>query len=262
MSNDYRMDFANLKGKFIDYTGKSRATANDLWAPIVITREEIDAEVQRLADLAAPANGRRESLIAHPSSKDYAPGMAPGIQVRLSVLKPGEKSAPFRHNATEVNFCIGGSGGTDVGGRSVTLHSRYQPIEEAKRLIEPVPVADRLAFYVFGTLWMFPGIADTRVDSLTPQELDRAGQEVVGQGALGRLVLDPPVDARGLEDAEPEDEQRHPGDRGDRAQRLHGRIEQLPRQPPIARDGAEDGSGDDAEAEAGANARHRRGDMA
>ncbi|MEI6303398.1 MAG: AraC family ligand binding domain-containing protein [Betaproteobacteria bacterium] len=119
MSNDYRIDFAKLKGKFIDYTGKPRATENDLWAPIVITKEEIDAEVQRLADSAVPGNGRRESLIAHPSSKDYAPGMAPGIQVRLSVLKPGEKSAPFRHNATEVNFCIGGAGHTMVGGKRI-----------------------------------------------------------------------------------------------------------------------------------------------
>ncbi|HEY2588258.1 MAG TPA: 6-hydroxymethylpterin diphosphokinase MptE-like protein [Tepidisphaeraceae bacterium] len=36
------------------------------------------------------------------------------------------------------------------GGRSVALHSRYQPIEEAKRLIDPIPTAERLAFYVFG----------------------------------------------------------------------------------------------------------------
>ena len=36
------------------------------------------------------------------------------------------------------------------GGRVISLHSRYQPIEEAKRLIESVEVVDRLAFYVFG----------------------------------------------------------------------------------------------------------------
>ena len=35
-------------------------------------------------------------------------------------------------------------------------------------------------------------------------------------------------DLRALEDAEPEDEQRHPGDRRDRAQRLQGRIEKPP----------------------------------
>jgi hypothetical protein len=36
------------------------------------------------------------------------------------------------------------------GGRTVALHSRYQPLEEARRLIEKIDVADRLAFYVFG----------------------------------------------------------------------------------------------------------------
>ncbi len=43
-------------------------------------------------------------------------------------------------------------------------------------------------------------------------------------------------DFRGFENAEPQDEQRHPGDRRDRAQRLHGRIEQPARQSPIAGD--------------------------
>jgi len=50
-----------------------------------------------------------------------APGFAPGIQVKLSVLKPGEKSAAFRHNATEVNFCIGGSGHTLVAGKRIAF---------------------------------------------------------------------------------------------------------------------------------------------
>jgi hypothetical protein len=36
------------------------------------------------------------------------------------------------------------------GGRIVSLHSRYQPIDEARRLVESVEVIDRLAFYVFG----------------------------------------------------------------------------------------------------------------
>lgn len=117
--NEYRKEFGELEGRFIDCSGKPRATENDLWAPVVISKKEIDAEVERLASLPLPANGRRESLIAHPSSKEYAPGLAPGIQVRLSVLKPGEKTAPFRHNATEVNFCIRGAGHTLVAGRRI-----------------------------------------------------------------------------------------------------------------------------------------------
>ena len=46
-------------------------------------------------------------------------------------------------------------------------------------------------------------------------------------------------DLRGFEDAEPQDEQRHPGDRRDRAQRLQGRIEQAARERRIAGDRAE-----------------------
>ena len=46
-------------------------------------------------------------------------------------------------------------------------------------------------------------------------------------------------DLRGLEDAEPENEQRHPGDRGNGAQRLQGRIDQPAHQRRIAGDRAE-----------------------
>ena len=35
-------------------------------------------------------------------------------------------------------------------GRTITLHSRYQPLEEARRLVQPIDVEDKLAFYVFG----------------------------------------------------------------------------------------------------------------
>jgi gentisate 1,2-dioxygenase len=35
------------------------------------------------------------------------------------VLKPGERTEPFRHNATEVNFCIRGRGSAVVAGRRI-----------------------------------------------------------------------------------------------------------------------------------------------
>lgn len=35
-------------------------------------------------------------------------------------------------------------------GRTIHLHSRYQPIEEARKLVEKIDVADRAAFYMFG----------------------------------------------------------------------------------------------------------------
>lgn len=100
---------------FRDITGANPQKPLDLWPSVVIPKEAIDAEIQRLADAPRPANGRREALISHPRATAPGWGLAPGIRVTLSVLKPGEKTAPFRHNATEVNFVIRGSGRVSVG---------------------------------------------------------------------------------------------------------------------------------------------------
>jgi gentisate 1,2-dioxygenase len=115
MKNDIRIAFSNEAARFADPTPPE----NRPWAPVKITKEEIDAEIERLASMPRPADGRRASLIVHPSAATRAPGLAPGIQVTLSVLKPGERTEPFRHNATEVNFCIRGAGDVEVGGRDI-----------------------------------------------------------------------------------------------------------------------------------------------
>ena len=51
---------------FKDQSGVSHEKPLDLWPSIVISKAEIDAEIERLADLPAPANGRREALIVQP----------------------------------------------------------------------------------------------------------------------------------------------------------------------------------------------------
>lgn len=142
--NDFRKDFQAMRGAFADRTGRGAQDENVYWAPIVVTRREIDAEVERLAGLPLPANGRRESLIVHPLAEANAPGFAPGIQVKLSVLKPGEKTAAFRHNATEVNFCIRGTGSTLVAGKRIAFaqydvwnhpsYAAYRHVNDGKEL--------------------------------------------------------------------------------------------------------------------------------
>lgn len=116
--NQLKHAFDPVDAYFVDRTGVP-AAANRFWEPVVITRETIDAEVERLASLPAPADGRRQSLIVHPAAHAHAPGLAPGIQVMLQVLKPGESTRAMRHNATEVNFCIRGGGSTEVCGRTI-----------------------------------------------------------------------------------------------------------------------------------------------
>lgn len=103
---------------FLDNTGKNHV-APGLWEPYMVTREQIDAEIERLAALPRPDNGRRQSFIIHPSAESPGLGLAPGIRVSIDVLLPGEHTSPIRHNSTQVNFCIRGSGHTIVNDRHV-----------------------------------------------------------------------------------------------------------------------------------------------
>jgi len=103
---------------FRDVSGKEPDEL-DYWEPVIFSGDEIAAEADRLASTPAPANGRRESLFVHPRASEPGLGLAPGIQVTLSVLKPGERTLPVRHNSTQVNFCIQGGGHTVVDGRRI-----------------------------------------------------------------------------------------------------------------------------------------------
>jgi len=98
----------------------------DLWEPIVITKEQIDAEIERLASIPRPSNGRRQSLIVHPRWRELGvgPGLNPGIGVALEVLKPGEETTPIRHNSTQINFCIQGVGTSIISGKRID-YGRY-----------------------------------------------------------------------------------------------------------------------------------------
>jgi gentisate 1,2-dioxygenase len=91
------------------------------WPPITVTAAQIELLIQQLADHPRPANGRREAVLVHPNARDGAMGLAPGTQVVLSVLKPGEETTPVRQNSTQVVFCIRGSGRADIGPKQVNF---------------------------------------------------------------------------------------------------------------------------------------------
>ncbi len=107
---------------FVDATGPI-PEKDAPWEPIVISKEAIDAEIARLAALPRPANGRRRSYFRHPMNQ-RSHGLAPGIEVALDVLLPGEETATIRQNSTQVNFVIRGQGETEISGqrRSTALH--------------------------------------------------------------------------------------------------------------------------------------------
>ncbi len=91
------------------------------WPSIIVPRQAIEHEIERLASIALPATGRRASAISHPSNTHEVPCFAPGIDVTLHVLKPGERTPPMARSASAVDMCIGGSGVASIGRHSFAV---------------------------------------------------------------------------------------------------------------------------------------------
>ena len=103
--------------KFVDRT-RVQSESPHLIPPVVIKKREIDAEIERLAALERPANGRRESRVVHQQT-GVGDGLAYTIGVSICVLKPGERTRPMRQNSSLVDFCIRGAGYTLVNGKRI-----------------------------------------------------------------------------------------------------------------------------------------------
>jgi gentisate 1,2-dioxygenase len=97
--------------------GGEKAERPQIWPSIVISKEEIEAEVERLADSAPPASGRRSASIVHPSAVRPGLGLAPGIDAHINVLKPGEETLAIRSNSSAVDMCIRGTGSARIGSK-------------------------------------------------------------------------------------------------------------------------------------------------
>ena len=103
--------------KFIDRAGIESQPPH-LIPPVVIKKKEIDAEIERLAQLPRSPNGRRESRVAHRLTGN-GDGLAYTIGVSICVLNPGERTRPMRHNSSLIDFCIRGRGHAIVDGSRI-----------------------------------------------------------------------------------------------------------------------------------------------
>jgi gentisate 1,2-dioxygenase len=108
------------KSFFVDVSGAAPRPQN-MWPSIVVPKEAIDLEIERLLDAPRPADGRRASLIVHPEATAPGLGLAPGIDVTINVLRPGEQTLNLRKNSNMVEICIGGSGLATVAGRATRV---------------------------------------------------------------------------------------------------------------------------------------------
>src|SRR5690606_25467568 len=101
----------------VDVSG-AKPRQQDLWSTVVLPKARVDQESERLADIARPADGRRASAVNHPQNKGPIPAFAPGIDVHIVVLKPGEQSVGTLRNSSHVDMCIRGTGTVESGGKT------------------------------------------------------------------------------------------------------------------------------------------------
>ena len=106
---------APVHALFVDRSGRAPNEYRPL-KPMLVTKAEIDAEIDRLA--VGPFRGSRRVEIVNPALMPSA-SLYPAVTVSLSVLLPGESTRPHRHNSSVVNFGIHGAGTCHVGGRRV-----------------------------------------------------------------------------------------------------------------------------------------------
>ena len=106
--------------RMVDAT-EAKADGLRVWSPLLVPREAIEAEVERLAAGPLPASGRRAALIVHPMSTAPGLGISPGVDVTVSVLRPGEATVPARRNSNQVEFCIRGRGTVLADGQEIAV---------------------------------------------------------------------------------------------------------------------------------------------
>ena len=107
----------------VDVSG-SAAREHTFCPTLVLPRAAIEAEIELLASIARPTDGRRAASVNHPMNTAPVPAFAPGIDVQIMVLKPGEETTPVLCNSSRVDMCIRGSGTVSTGNTSfhVELH--------------------------------------------------------------------------------------------------------------------------------------------
>lgn len=106
---------------FKELPGEATVSHPKPWPALIVTRTEIDAEIDRLAGLARPINSRRACDIVHPWSVDSGAAVTPGLSVSINVVRPGEQLELYRDNATRIEFVLRGEGSVMIGPRSLRL---------------------------------------------------------------------------------------------------------------------------------------------
>ena len=102
-----------MTSPFVDRSGQPRQRELDWWDPVVITRDELNAEADRLASLPAPPDGRRESLSSTPAPASRASAWPPASRCRCRCCcraRPPGRSATTRRRSASASRAGAGHG--------------------------------------------------------------------------------------------------------------------------------------------------------
>lgn len=95
--------------------------AGAVWPPVRVPAEFIEKEIERLADAVLDEGDLRAASIVHPNAQAPGLGFAPGVDITINVLKPGESTRAMRRNANQIEFCLRGSGLARIGTRQMSV---------------------------------------------------------------------------------------------------------------------------------------------
>lgn len=113
------MSEAPVSARFVDAFDPNPVEAEP-WPTMLVTREEIDTQIERLTALDCPAGHVRRVLIAHPMASGTMPGFSPAIGVALEVTVPGETTPVRQHLGATLGFTIRGE--VDLAVADVEMH--------------------------------------------------------------------------------------------------------------------------------------------
>ena len=176
------------------------------WAALRVTRADIEAEIERLAELEHAPNSRRAAEIAHPRSRDIGPAVTPGLSVSINVVRPGEHLELWRDNATRVEFVLQGEGSASIS--TATLGMRKWSVISVPSMTRRVYTNTGKALLVWLSYSNAPLLqrlgnyySDNKVSVPRPplSERSAAEQRYVAKNAPDIAILDAGARLRGYE---------------------------------------------------------------
>ena len=94
------------------------AVSAQSWKPVALRRAQIDQAIAQLLGARRTDDDLRRVLVVHPQAARGGTGLAPGIEVSIEALAPGETAHPPRRNSSALALQISGQSEVVIDGEA------------------------------------------------------------------------------------------------------------------------------------------------